>query len=123
MFLLLLALGGGGYAAYTHWDVIAEKLNFADLSPARMKAIELAKKSSDFETGVLNWQYVETRQKRGEIQVTKEPWSAEPMSGQLYNVLVRWIDGGDPIVLSFVVDVGKRSVVYEGALGVSAAPR
>ena len=122
-FVLLLVLGGAGYAAFTHWDQIAAKLGFDDLSPGRRKEIELAKKSSDFEGGVTNWQYIESRHKRGEIQVTPEPWSAEPIGGQEYSVVVRWIDDGDRIVLGFRVDVAKRTVVYEGALGTSAAPR
>ncbi|HEX5051690.1 MAG TPA: hypothetical protein VFZ65_07965 [Planctomycetota bacterium] len=122
-FFLLCVLGGGGYAIYSHWDAIVEKLGLDDLGPARMKAIQLAKHSSDFEAGVTNWQYVETRQKRGEIEVAAEPWSAEPVGGQDYRVLVRWLDGGERVVLAFKVNVADRTVAYQGSLTDAAAPR
>jgi hypothetical protein len=122
--LLLLVLGGGGYAAWTHWDVIAAKLSFADLSPGRLKAIELAKDASDFERGATNWQYLQTRHKRREIELPSEPWSAEPIAGEQYRVLARWLDDGDRVVVAFQVDVARRTVVYEGALDEApATPR
>lgn len=120
--ILLLLLGGGGYAAYTHWDVIAEKLSFADLSPGRLKAVELAKDSSDFEQGFRNWQWMQTQHKRGAIELSAEPWSAEPIAGEQYTVYARWLDGGEPMVVSFRVDIAKRTVLYDGG-GTPAAPR
>lgn len=120
--ILLLLLGGGGYAAYTHWDVIAEKLSLADLSPGRIKAIELAKDSSDFEQGFRNWQWMQTQQKRGAIQLSAEPWSAEPIAGEQYTVYARWTDEGEPMVVSFRVDVAARTVRYDGDTA-PAAPR
>jgi hypothetical protein len=120
---LLLALGGGGYAAYTHWDVIAEKLSFADLSPGRLKAVELAKDSNDFDRGFRNWQWLQTQKKNGLLQMAEDPWSAEPIAGEEYTVLARWVDDGEPMVVSFRVNIAKRTVAYDGALGGAAAPR
>ncbi|MBX3462715.1 MAG: hypothetical protein KF830_06065 [Planctomycetes bacterium] len=120
---LVLALGGG-YAAWTHWDVIAEKLSVVDFSPGRLKAIELAKDSSDFERGSTNWQYLQSRHRRREIDLPAEPWSAEPIVGESYRVVARWTEDGDRVVVAFRVDVAKRTVDYEGALGdAPATPR
>ncbi|MBL9078340.1 MAG: hypothetical protein JNL08_12595 [Planctomycetes bacterium] len=121
-FFLLLVLGGGGYAAYTHWDVIAEKLSFADLSPARLKAIDLAKDSSDLGQGFTNWQYLQTRARRGEITLQGEPWSAEPIAGEVYRVLVRWheVEADETMIASFRVDIANRTVAVDDAL---ASPR
>lgn len=121
-FLLMLVLGGGGYAAYEHWDVIAEKLSFAELSPGRLKAISLAKESNDFDRGFRNWQWLQTRAKQREIELPAEPWEASPIAGQVYAVRVRWTDGGDPIVANFRVDVGLRTVRYEAGEP-AASPR
>lgn len=120
---LLLALGGGGYAAYTHWDVIAETLSFASLSPGRIKAITLAKDSSDFERGFRNWQWLQTQKKRGTLQMAEDPWTADPIGGEDYQVIVRWTEEGEPMVVSFRVNVAQRTVVYDGLLGSPAAPR
>ena len=114
-FILQLVLGGGGYAAYEHRDVIAEKLSFADLSPGRLKAISLAKDSSDFDRGSHNWQWLQSRAKRREIELPAEPWDADPIAGEVYAVRVRWVDDGDPVVASFRVDIAKRTVHYESA--------
>ncbi|MBL8726874.1 MAG: hypothetical protein JNM25_00495 [Planctomycetes bacterium] len=120
---LLLVLGGGGYAAYTHWDVIADKLSFDSLSPGRIKAVNLAKDSSDFEQGFRNWQWLQTQQKRGTIQMAEDPWSAEPIAGEDYTVLARWVADGDPMVVRFRVNIAKRTVAYDGALDTPASPR
>lgn len=118
---LLLVIGGGGYAAYENWDVIAAKLSLAQLSPGSLKAISLAKESSDFERGFQNWQWLESRAKRREIELAADPWEAAPIAGQVYAVRVRWVDDGDPIVASFRVDVANRTVRYE--TDDAAAPR
>lgn len=112
-FILLLVLGGGGYAAHEHWDVIAEKLSFADLSPGRLKAISLAKESNDFDRGFHNWQWLQARAKRREIELAAEPWDADPIAGEVYAVRVRWVDDGDAIVARFRVDIANRTVHYE----------
>lgn len=121
-FILLLLLGGGGYAAYEHWDVIAEKLSFADLSPGRLKAISLAKDSNDFDRGFHNWQWLQSRAKRREIELEPEPWSAEPIAGEVYAVHVRWTDDGDHMAAHFRVDVANRTVQYD-APDEPASPR
>lgn len=120
---LLLVLGGIGYAAYTHWDVIEEKIGFADLSPGRLKAIELAKDSNDFETASPNWQWLQTQKKRRAIELSDEPWSAEPIAGEDYAVTARWIDDGEHVVVGFHVNIANRTVTYDGLLGTAAAPR
>ncbi len=120
---LLLALGGGGYAAYTHWDVIADKLSFASLSPGHIKAVNLAKESSDFEQGFRNWQWLQTQKKRGTLQMEADPWTANAVGGEDYQVLARWTADGEPMVVSFRVNIAKRTVVYDGLLGTPAAPR
>jgi hypothetical protein len=121
--LLLLVLGGVGYAAHANWDVIKEKLSFADLSPGRMKAIELAKDSSDFESGSTNWQYMQSRSRQGAIQLAPEPWSAEPIAGEDYRVVARWTEDGERLAFGFRVNVATRTVAYDGQLGDGAAPR
>jgi len=121
-FFLLLVLGGGGYAVHRHWDTIATKLGFADLSPGRLKAIALAKDSSDFERGFQNWQWLQSRAKRREIELAAEPWDAKPIAGEVYAVRVHWVEDDEPIVASFRVDVVNRTVRYE-ANEEAAAPR
>jgi hypothetical protein len=120
---LLLVLGGGGYAAYTHWDVIVETLSLDDLRPSRLKAIELAKDSNDFDSGFPNWHWLQSRQKRGEIELGETPWNAEPIAGEDYHVYARWVDDGDRIVVRFQVNIANRTVAYEGLIGTAAAPR
>ena len=125
-FILLLVLGGGGYAAYTHWDVIAEKLSLADLSPGRLKAVDLAKNAADIGNGFSNWQWLESRSKRREIELPADPWIAEPLVGEQYRVTVRWLEVEDQerIVVAWKVDIGKRTVEAEGVVSQTpASPR
>ena len=68
-------------------------------------------------------QDLERRHKRGEIQMEKEPWAAESISGQKYSVVVRWVEDDTRVTLGFKVDVAERTVVYEGVLGGAASPR
>jgi hypothetical protein len=122
-FLLLLALGGAGYAAYANWDVIAEKLSLAELSPSHLKAIQLAKDSSDLGAGATNWQWLQSRERLGEIRLAKEPWSSRHVAGQDYDLIVRWDEDGDAIAHRFRVDIANRTVAYEGQLPQAASPR
>lgn len=121
---LLLVLGGAGYAGYTHWDVIAEKLSFADLSPGRLKAIDLAKDASDLGQGFTNWQYLQTLAKQKEIELPAEPWSAEPIAGESYRVYARWSADGDTVLATWQVDVAERTVRRQDAAAFEpASPR
>ena len=120
---LLLLLGGGGYAVYANWDTIADRLGLHELNPRVMKAVDLAKESRDFEPGVANWQHLQARRERGEIEFAGDPWSAELIQGHQYRVVARWRRGEHVEMHGFTVNVATRTVSYDGALDAPAAPR
>ena len=125
-FLLLLALGGAGYAVHANWDMIAEKLSISDLSPGRIKAMELAKDSSNFQEGATNWQYMQMRSKQGHIRMaTGSPWSADLIKGDEFRVIARWFEVEDDanVAYGFRVNPLRRTVIYEGQITDPAAPR
>lgn len=121
--LCLLLLGGGGYAVYANWDTISAKLGLAEYNPGRIKAIELARQEMNFELGVTNWQWLESRQQLGEIQFEGDPWQAEAIGGQEYRVTVRWIEAGAHVAHGFRVNIATRTIVHDGPIGEPAAPR
>ena len=121
--VLLAMLGCGSYAVYANWDVIVDKLDLQQLEPKRLKAIDLAKKANTFSFAVTNWQELQTRQQRGEIELSPEPWSAELIEQQRFHVVVRWVEEGSPVAHGFKVDIATRVVIHEGELSTAAAPR
>jgi hypothetical protein len=124
-FLLLLALGGAGYAIHSNWDTIALKLSFSELSPGRIKSMELARDSSNFQEGATNWQYMQTASKQGRIRLAPEPWTSDLIRGEEFHVIARWYDVEDDtnVAYGFRVDTAKRTVFYEGQIPVPATPR
>lgn len=121
--ILLLLAGGAGYGIYANWDTIADKLDLHEYDALRIKAIDLAKKSVDFESGSTNWQYLRTRQQRYEIEVADDAWVAEPISDREYRVTVRWTEDGERVLRGFRVDIGASTVQYLGEVEAAAAPR
>ena len=111
MFLLLL-VGGAGYAAYDNWDSISTELGLKELDPERLKAIDLAKKGYHFGQGLTNWQHLQSRKDLGEIEISGNPWTAEPMKGAAYQVIVTWDEAGEVIEHGFRVDIAKRHDVF-----------
>ena len=124
-FLLLLALGGAAYFAHANWDLITEKLSISDLSPGRIKAMELAKDSSNFQEGATNWQYMQMRSKQGHIRMAPGPWSADLIKGDEFHVIARWFEVEDDadVAYGFKVNPLRRTVIYEGQIPVPATPR
>ena len=121
--VVLLLLLGGGYAVYANWDTIAAKLDLDELDPRTIKAIDLAQKDSSFERNVANRLFLESRRVSGEIELAADPWQAEAIGGQDYRVTVRWVEGGEPVVHGFSVNIATRTVVYDGLVDEAAAPR
>ncbi len=121
---VLLVLGGGGYGVWKNWDTIAAKLSISQLDPGRLKSIQLAKDSGDLGGGVTNWQLLQSRKQRHEIEMAGDPWQADPLTGQEYRVTVRWQEDDAAQVATFRVDVARRTVALEGSgADQPAAPR
>lgn len=91
---VLLAAAGIGYAVYSNWDVIREKLGLDDMYPGRIKAVDLTKKAYSLDRYRTNWEILDDR-KRGElIQVVGDPWSAEPVEDPVYRVTFTFKEDG-----------------------------
>ena len=109
--LLLLMLAGGGYAVYANWTKISDKLGLDDFGPARLKAIDLAKRSNDLEQYRTNADVLMARQKSREIFVRGDPWSAEPVADHRFVVTFSFLRDDDAQRLRFDVDTAKRTVL------------
>src|SRR5712671_7291309 len=92
--VLLLVLAAGGYAVHANWPKIRLKLGLNDLNPGRIRAMELAKKSFDFDQNRDNTTVLTDRRANGEIQLPADPWSAEPIDEGHFRV--RETDGQLP---------------------------
>lgn len=113
--LLLLALiGGGAYAAHTHWDTIRDKLSFDDLDPEKLRAMKLCQEAYSFAPPDPNWIVLRDRAKNGDIKVPENAWRATAIQHPRYRVTCTWIEAGSPCVHAFTVDLGKSAVSYEG---------
>ena len=119
----LFLLGGGGYAVYSNWDTIATNLGLEELDPGCIKAVVLAKKESSFERGAANWQFLQSRRQRGEIEFARDPWEAKAIGGQDYRVMVRWVEDGVHVAHGFRVNIATRTIVYDGPIEDPASPR
>jgi hypothetical protein len=122
-FMMLLLLGGGGYAVYANWTAISTKLGLDDFYPGRIKAIQLAKEANSFEQYRSNWTAVQARMKNGEIKGLADPWNATEIAAPKYRVTCTFFEEGERRVHVFLVDVGTRAVQYQGLDESRPAPR
>tara|TARA_R110002073_G_scaffold58721_3_gene148605 strand:+ start:47 stop:415 length:369 start_codon:yes stop_codon:yes gene_type:complete len=115
--LILLLLGGGGYACYTNWDTISDRLGLEQLDPGRLKAVELAKEAFTFTRAMSNWQHLQSRQTNEEIEIGSDPWSTEHIAGPNYRVQVQWIETEDGTTMThgFHVNIATRIAKSEDA--------
>ena len=111
MILLLLA-AGGGYAAFTNWDVIAERLSLDDLSPGRVKAIDMAKKDLTFDGLQANSLVLRNREKNNEIKLGEDPWVANRIEGDRWLVSVTYRQEGEWVKQQFDCNIATGAVKY-----------
>ena len=109
MILLVLALGAG-YAGFVHWDWISAKLSLDDLSPGRIKAIDLAKKDLTFDGLQANSLVMRERARNGEIKMEEEPWEATRIDENRFVVVVAFIEDGLPKSHRFDVNIATGGV-------------
>ncbi|HLQ37019.1 MAG TPA: hypothetical protein VK348_04415 [Planctomycetota bacterium] len=122
--VLLLVLAAGGYAVHANWPKIRLKLGLNDLNPGRIRAMELAKKSFDFDQNRDNTTVLTDRRANGEIQLPADPWSAEPIDEGHFRVFLSFTETGEPHRLLFNVDIHSGRVVWASEdVGAKAAPR
>lgn len=120
--ILLLAAAGIGYAVYSNWDVIRERLGLDDMYPGRIKAIDLVKKAYSLDRYRMNWEILEDRKRGGSIQVVGDPWYAEPISEPLYKVTYTFKEAGQPRRYVFHANVATMAVHLRTPLEGEPAP-
>jgi hypothetical protein len=122
LFVLLVALGGA-YAVHANWDRIRERLGLEDMYPGRIKAMQLAKSSHNFQAYAVNWAVLRDREANGEIKTNGDPWAATEIEKPRYRVTCTYTEQGERRVHRFTVDVGTGSVTYHGLDETKPAPR
>jgi hypothetical protein len=108
--VLLLLLAGAGWAGYEHWDTIVAKLGLDDLSPGRVKAIDLAKRDLTFERVRSNQLVLDERVRLGEIVATEHAWSAVRIGGGRFLVTYDYKERGVAQKYQFEVDTATNAV-------------
>lgn len=114
---MLLVLGGAGYGIHANWDAVKVKLGLDDLSPGRIKAIELTKKARGFEQYRSNWEVLRDWQSGEQIQVVGDPWQAEPVDDQHWRVYCTYKEAGQMRRHQFDTNVASGVVEYVGEVG------
>ncbi|HEX6810973.1 MAG TPA: hypothetical protein VF384_05045 [Planctomycetota bacterium] len=110
MGILMLVALGAGYAAFVNWDTIAEKLSLDDLSPGRVKAIDMAKKDMTLDSLQANSLVLRERARIGEIRMSEDPWTASRIEENLWLVVMDYTAGGEPHQYRFHVNVATGVV-------------
>jgi hypothetical protein len=116
MILLLLA-AVAGYATYAHWPAIAQRLSLDDLSPGRVKAMDMAKKDMSFDGLQPNSLVLRNRAKNNEIKMGEDPWAATRIEGDRWLVTVSYSQDGTWVTQQFECNIGTGNVklVPQGA--------
>jgi len=112
--ILLLLLSGGVYYGSTHWEEIKEKLGLDDLTPGRIKAIELTKQQFTFDRYRQNGILIQERTHSGEILCAQDPWQAQRVRDNHFIVVCSFREDGKDHHRRFEVDVGSGAVVDLG---------
>jgi hypothetical protein len=122
--ILLVALAGAGaWAVYANWDTIRDKVGVDDLSPGKLKAVQLAKDAFTWNPPAPNWMVLRDREKNGEIELPAHAWRAYELQSSQYRVTCTWVENGASQVHVFRVDIGSSAVAYDGLEGNPPAPR
>src|SRR5262245_419592 len=111
MILLLLA-AGAGYATFTNWDFIKEKLSLDDLTPGRVKAIDMAKKDMTFDSLQPNSLVLNQRAKNNEIKLAEDPWGAKRINGDRWLVNVSYQQEGQWVTHHFDCNIATGVVKH-----------
>ena len=116
MILLLLA-AVAGYATYANWDLIAAKLSLDDLSPGRVKAVDMAKKDLSFDGLQPNSLVLRNRAKNNEIKMGEDPWAATRIEGDRWLVTVSYSQDGQFVTQQFDCNLatGVVKLIVQGA--------
>jgi hypothetical protein len=116
MILLLLA-AVAGYATYTHWPAIAQRLSLDDLSPGRVKAMDMAKKDMSFDGLQANSIVLRNRAKNNEIKLADDPWAANRIEGDRWLVTVSYNQEGQWVTQQFECNIatGNVKLLVQGA--------
>ncbi len=109
-FLLLLALGGGGYYTHLHWDEISTACGLDELRPGKTKAIKLGREAQTIERGTPNWRVIDERIRSGRIEAVGDLWTADHKNSDLYIVHCCFRQNGDLFTQDFEVRLGSRAV-------------
>jgi hypothetical protein len=110
IWLLVLIAAGAGYATYTNWDVIKEKLSLDDLTPGRVKAIDMAKKDYTFDGLQPNSLVLNQRAKNNEITLPEDPWTAKRIDGDRWLVTLVYSEGGQAVKRQFDCNIATGIV-------------
>ena len=109
--LLLLALGAA-YAAFVNWDVIAERLSLDDLTPGRVKAIDMAKKDLSFDGLQPNSFVLRNRAKNNEVRLGEDPWVANRIDGDRWLVTLTYTQEGHVVQHKFECNIATGNVKF-----------
>ena len=109
MILLLLA-AVAGYATYKNWDVIAERLSLDDLTPGRVKAIDMAKKDYTFDGLQQNSLVLNQRANNKEIKLGEDPWTAKRINGDRWLVTLTYQQEGQSVTHQFDCNIATGMV-------------
>ncbi|HEU4418551.1 MAG TPA: hypothetical protein VFT55_06405 [Planctomycetota bacterium] len=117
IWILLLLAAGAGYATYTNWDLIKEKLSLDDLTPGRVKSIDMAKKEYTFDGLQPNSLVLNQRAKNNEITLGEDAWVAQRINGDRWLVTVSYQQEGQLVKHQFDCNIATGSVklVPQGA--------
>ena len=114
---LLLLAAGAGYATYTNWDFIKEKLSLDDLTPGRVKAIDMAKKDYTFDGLQPNSIVLSQRARNNEIKLSDDPWTASRINTDRWLVTLTYQQEGQVVTHQFDCNIatGNVKLVPQGA--------
>lgn len=108
--ILLLLAAGAGYATYTNWDLIKERLSLDDLTPGRVKAIDMAKKDYTFDGLQPNSLVLNQRAKNNEIALGQDPWVAQRINGERWLVILTYHQDGQLVKHQFDCNIATGIV-------------